>query len=116
MAFWLHAAYVVLGLFATLFALVVASFGSDLGETGTKVCALIATASAGIMTAFDIGGKGNALRKSWRQLNCARILYENDPSYTLEKLVSIYAECEENIGFVTYNNLTKKAGTTKPET
>jgi hypothetical protein len=99
----LRFAFVFLGLSATLAGLIATTYGGDvLDKFWTKFWTLTAAASIGILTAFDIGGKANSVRRAWRKLNAAVLLYRADPDYSIQALITEFQRAEALIGDVNY--------------
>jgi hypothetical protein len=102
MAILLRVTFVFLGSVATVAGLVVTTFNGEIGTWWTKIFALSAAAALGLLTAFDISGKANAVRKAWRNLNAAAILYREDPTYSFAELLKEYKKGEDLVGDVNY--------------
>jgi hypothetical protein len=94
--------FVRLGIIATVAALTVATFADQLQPWQLKLCTFASALSFGILTAFDIDGKANAVRRAWRELTAAAILFREDPAFQLTDLVTAYRRGEEMIGDVNY--------------
>ena len=94
--------FVGLGIIATGAALTVATFTEQLSPWQLKCCTFASAFSFGVLTAFDLGGKANAVRRAWRELTAAAILFRDDPTFQLSDLVQAYRRGEEIIGDVNY--------------
>ena len=90
----------VLAITATLTSLVVAATISLFNPLTVTVLAFLAAASGALMHTFKTSAKANRVRKAWRNLNAAVILYESDGQISLEELVQEYSKGEELIGDV----------------
>lgn len=110
----LHTTYIALGATATVSSLVAASFTVELGVVGVKVCSFIAAVSLALLTAFDVGGKGNGARSAWRLLNSAVLAYENNPQFSIERLHADYIAGENLLGDVKYSSPTAKPAAPLP--
>lgn len=102
--------FVALGVIATVAALTVATFTEQLSPWQLKCCTFASAFAFGVLTAFDIGGKANAVRRAWRELTAATILFRDDPTFHLSDLVRAYQRGEEMIGDVNYIPQRSEAG------
>lgn len=96
--------FVLLGVSATVAALAVTTFTTELTAHGTtylKLGTFVAALSIGLITAFDIGGKANAMRRAVREFTVASILYREN-ELTFDDLVTAYRHCEDIVGDVNY--------------
>lgn len=92
----------LLGISATFFSiLAVAQIGVT--DAYAKVFAFIAAVSIVLMTAFNLGGKSNDTRATWRHLNAA-IMKFNEGITDNKDVIQAYEEAEARIGDVTYLN------------
>jgi len=96
----LRTVHAILGIVATLSSVLVAAKINTFKPIQIQWLAFAAAGSIGLLTAFDLGGKANGMRRAWRRLNAAVTLYEADGPISLEQLVKIYEECEAMIGDV----------------
>lgn len=94
--------FVFLGCAATVSGLIATTFTEQLGFFWTKMFTFAASASIGLLTAFDIGGKANAVRRAWRNLQTAVLRYQEDSAYELSSLLEEYKRGEEAVGDVNY--------------
>ncbi len=62
----------------------------------------ISALSMGLLSSFDLGSKANKMRRAWRKLHTAVILFEEDKSIpderALDYIIETYAEAEEIYG------------------
>lgn len=101
MASVLQASIVLLGMTATVSALVVATFADDLGTAGVRVVAFVSAVSIGVITAFDLPAKATGVREGWRHLNVALMRYHAG-EYSLTEVIDAYSEGERMLGNVSY--------------
>ena len=76
------------------------TISSRLLPGGGDLLAAMAAVSIGFVSAFDLGGKSNDFRNAWRLLHAAIIRFEEEPDYTVEKLIEAYEQAEKMIGDV----------------
>jgi hypothetical protein len=62
--------------------------------------AAIAAVAIAFVSAFDLGGKSNDFRHAWRLLHAAIMRFEEEPDFTVEKLIEAYEQAEKVIGDV----------------
>ena len=98
----LQTGFIVLGTTATVASIVLATFTVELGDTRVKIVSFLVAVSLGLMTAFDIRGKTNDVRKAWRLMNEAILAYESNPDFSEEDLRKQYLAGEDLIGDLTY--------------
>lgn len=105
----LRAVHVTIGLAAIILTITVASRIIEpdthdtipiLGINAYSFVAWLAAVSTGILTSLNIGTKSNGMRNAWRLLNEAKIRYENEDDFDVEKLIDAYKEGEKLIGDV----------------
>jgi hypothetical protein len=113
MAAALQKTYILLGGLATVSALALASFASDLPPVGVKILSFIPAVCLGLIAAFDVGSKANAARAAWRLLKSAVLLYENDTTYTIKDLHKQYVAGEALLGDIRFNTSVAKPGAPK---
>jgi hypothetical protein len=100
--------HVILGVVATAAGLYVATF-TERDPTYTKLGTFTAAFCLALLTAFNIGGKADSIRRAWRHVTAACMLYKGDPTFTLERLVKAYSEAETMIGDVPFQGVDPKA-------
>jgi uncharacterized membrane protein YfcA len=83
-------------------SLVVSTFADQLSSLWIRICSFSAALSMIVMTSMDIAGKANRVRNAVRHLNAARVRYESEADFTIEKLISAYVAGEKLIGDVNY--------------
>lgn len=59
---------------------------------------IISALSTGLLSGFDLSSKANKMRRAWRKLHAAVILFEEDKSPTMDFLIKTYAEAEDIYG------------------
>ena len=59
---------------------------------------IISALSTGLLSGFDLSSKANKMRRAWRKLHAAVILFEEDKSLTMDSLIKTYAEAEDIYG------------------
>jgi hypothetical protein len=96
-AIFLRVAYIFLVLLSIVSSVIVASKFSSLDPIWVEILAMTAAISVGLLSALDIGGNANRMRKAWRKLNAAVIKYEEEENYTIEELLSTYEAAEAMI-------------------
>lgn len=102
----LRIVHVTIGLAAIILTITVASrviepdIHSIRGIDAYDLVAWIAAVTTGILTSLSIGSKSNGMRNAWRLLNEAKIRYENEDDFDVEKLIDAYKEGEKLIGDV----------------
>jgi len=94
--------FVTLGSVATTSAVVATTFNEQMGTFWTKVCICSAAVSVGLLTAFDISGKANAMRRACRNLRAAIMLYKWESPFTIADLISEYRRGQDLVGDVNY--------------
>jgi hypothetical protein len=104
----LRIVHVVLGVVATGAGLYVATF-TERDPTYTKLGTFTAAFCLALLTAFNIGGKADSIRRAWRHVTAACMLYKGDAAFTLERLVKAYTEAEAMIGDVPFQGVDPKA-------
>jgi hypothetical protein len=104
----LRATQIALGTVATASGLYVATF-TDLNPTYTKVGTFVAAFCLGLLSAFNIGAKADSMRRAWRHVTAACVLYKGDAGFTLERLVKAYAEAESMVGDVVFHGRDSKS-------
>lgn len=93
---------IILGVIATAAGLYVATF-TELNPSLTRIGTYIAAFCLGMLSAFNIGGKADSMRRAYRYLTAACILYKGDQSFSLNKLVEAYKEAEIIVGDVPFH-------------
>jgi len=78
-------------------SVIVASKFSTLEPLAVEALAMVSAISVGLLSALDIGGNANRMRKAWRKLNIAVLKFEEDDTYKLEELLSAYTAAEDLI-------------------
>jgi hypothetical protein len=96
----LRVAHLVLGSATIVFSVIVASQIRSLNPDIVSWLAAGSAIAAGLLTGFDLGSKANRMRNAWRNLNTAVMQFQEDPSYTVETLISVYSKSEALIGDV----------------
>jgi len=94
--------FVTLGCIATVAAIVATTFNEQMGILWTKVCICSAAVAVGLLTAFDIAGKANAMRRACRNLRAAIMLYKWESTFTVADLISEYRRGQDLVGDVNY--------------
>ena len=89
-----------LAIMAIMSSLLVTTTISWLDVQTVAVLAFLAAASIALMHTFKTKAKANRVRRAWRNLNTAVILYESGGPISLEELVQEYLRGEELIGDV----------------
>ncbi|MGH9418835.1 MAG: hypothetical protein ACRD3J_02580, partial [Thermoanaerobaculia bacterium] len=92
--------FVTLGCVATVSAIVATTFNEQMGIFWTKVCICSAAVAVGLLTAFDISGKANAIRRACRNLRAAIMLYNWEATFTISDLMSDYRRDQDLVGDV----------------
>jgi len=98
----LRITFILLGSMATVSGLIATTFTRDLPWYWVKICTCSAAASIGLLTAFDISGKANAMRRACRSLRAAIMLYQFDATFTIADLINQYRKDQELVGDVNY--------------
>jgi len=98
----LRIVFVSLGGIATTSAIVATTFNEQMGVFWTKVCICSAAVAVGLLTAFDISGKANAMRRACRNLRAAMMLYKWDPAFSITDLIGEYRRGQDLVGDVNY--------------
>jgi len=62
------------------------------------VLSIMAAISVGIMSALDIRGNADRIRRAWRKLNSAVMEYKTEDGFTVEQLNQAYRDAEAIIG------------------
>jgi len=94
---------IALGLVGTAAALTVTTFTTELGSVGTKVASFIATLCIGTLSAFNIGGKADSMRRAWRHVTLAVIRFRSEPNFSIADLTKAYDTGEQLVGDVPFN-------------
>ena len=85
---------------ATICSVLVASKLTPSSYIPLEWLAALAAVSIGLVNAYDLGSKSNMMRRAWRNLNAAVILFEADKDVPVKYLVDVYKQGEEIIGDV----------------
>jgi hypothetical protein len=93
---------ILLGVVGTAAGLYVATF-TDVDTQLTKLATYVAALCLGIMSAFNVGGKADSVRRAWRHVTAACMLYRQDPEFPLAQLVRAYQEAEAMVGDVPFH-------------
>ena len=88
----------LLGAIAVISSVIVAAKVHSLSGDAIQWLAVSAAAATGLLTAFDLSGKGNQMRRAWRHLNAAKLRFEHEPSFSEGQLIKAYEEGEKMIG------------------
>ena len=112
---------IFLGVGSMTASLLVATFTVELQEQGSlalKGASFTAALFAGLLTAFNVGGKADALRRAWRHVTAAILRYEAVLNANVLDLIKAYEEAEVIVGDVPFHGqstLTTSAGGSQPE-
>lgn len=101
----LRFAQVFLGVLGTSAALAVTTFTLELSPIIVKGLSFTAALCIGLITAFDLNGRANIVRRAWRHLNTVALRYRNVPEASLDSVVDAYSQAEEMLGDVTFQRL-----------
>ena len=91
---------IFLGVVGVGCAIAIATFTAELSPLCLKSIAFAAALCTGLISAFDITGKANAMRRAWRHLNVQILRFDNLPDSKIDHLIDIYSQAEEMIGGV----------------
>src|SRR5262245_1505017 len=96
---------IFLGVGSMTAALLVATFTDELMQQGfaLKGASFTAALFAGLLTAFNIGGKADALRRAWRHVTAAILRYEAGTHGGILDLIKAYEEAEVIVGDVPFH-------------
>ncbi|MEO6980294.1 MAG: hypothetical protein ABI113_18020, partial [Mucilaginibacter sp.] len=102
----LRITYVIIGTVAILCSVFVTTFISGAEKSEYKqwlpFVSFASTASLTLITAFNLGAKGNNCRNAYRHLENSYMRYKAEPDYTLADLVKAKNEAEKIIGGVDF--------------
>jgi hypothetical protein len=62
--------------------------------------AALAAIAIALVSTFELSAKSNNFRNGWRLLHAAIMRYEEEPDYSVEKLIEAYEQAEKLIGDV----------------
>jgi hypothetical protein len=101
-AWWLRVFHIFIGLIAVISSITIASSLLDgtKGETLRPWIAWITAISTGILTSFNLGEKSNNMRRAWRELTAAKMIYDSKAKKDtpIYDLINSYKEGENIIG------------------
>jgi len=98
----LRITFIMLGSIATVSGLIATTFTQDLYPFWLKICTCSAAGAVGLLTAFDISGKANAMRRACRHLRAAIMQYQFDSAFTIADLINEYRKDQDLVGDVNY--------------
>jgi hypothetical protein len=116
MAVQLHMTYIVLGALAIICSVFVTTFIAVKGNSYKEWLPYISftsTAALTLITAFNLGAKGNNCRNGWRHLESAFMSYKADAKFTIEDLIKAKAEAEALLGGVEFQYRANTGADTK---
>jgi hypothetical protein len=96
----LRTSHFVLVLTATVCSVLVAAGWKPFPQARIDWLAALAAVSVSLISAYDLGSKANRMKRAWRKLNAAVILFLADPELTTKYIVKAYEKGEEIIGDV----------------
>jgi hypothetical protein len=88
-----------LGILAMACSFLVASKINSLDSGTIEWLAFFAALSTGLLSGFDLGSKANRMRRAWRLLNAAILMYEAN-EIEIKNVINAYKEAEKLIGDV----------------
>jgi len=91
--------HALLGIIAIACSLLVASKINTFDSELIEWLAFFAAISTGLLSGFDLGSKANRMRRAWRLLNAAKMMYEANET-ELKEVINAYKEAENLIGDV----------------
>ena len=109
----LRALYVILTMLSIICSVIVGSSSASSAVTSSStgsssefgfleawqvaVLSMTAAIAVGVLSALDIRGNAERMRKAWRKLNIAAVRYKEETDYTIKQLNVAYAEAEAMI-------------------
>jgi hypothetical protein len=96
----LRAAHAILRILAVISTIIVAAELILLEPVFLQILAIVAAATTGLISAFDLGSKANRVMNAWRILNAATMEFNASPpgQGDRDKLLAAYRKGEEIIG------------------
>lgn len=97
-AYILRLLHALLSIIAIASSLLVASKINTFQRELIEWLAFTSALSTGVLSGFDLSSKANKMRRAWRKLHAAVILFEEDTNTPMEYVIKTYAEAEDIYG------------------